>query len=234
MINVVCLKWGDKYGPEYVNRLYGMIGRNTTRPFRLWCFTERTSGIRSEVITHPLPYASSFEGWWNKVWLFSNELPIPKGEQIFYVDLDTLIVGNIDQIMTADNQPIIVLRDLLHGIAKTATEVGSGLMNWRHGDYEHVWTKFLKDPQGAIRRAHPHGDQWWVQYCVPARQYWQDLFPGQVVSFKVHCIPKGPPPTARIICYHGKPGIPDSASQGGVIMTKRYDPQAWVLDHWRE
>ena len=25
---VICMKWGSKYGPEYVNRLYGMVARH--------------------------------------------------------------------------------------------------------------------------------------------------------------------------------------------------------------
>jgi hypothetical protein len=33
---IVCVKWGTLYGPEYVNRLYAMVKRNITGPFRLW------------------------------------------------------------------------------------------------------------------------------------------------------------------------------------------------------
>jgi hypothetical protein len=29
--NVICMKWGTKYGPEYVNRLYAMVRRHLTR-----------------------------------------------------------------------------------------------------------------------------------------------------------------------------------------------------------
>ena len=32
VLNVVCLKWGTKYGPEYVNRLYRMVARHLHRP----------------------------------------------------------------------------------------------------------------------------------------------------------------------------------------------------------
>ena len=28
-VNVVCMKWGTRYGPEWVNRLYGMVRRNS-------------------------------------------------------------------------------------------------------------------------------------------------------------------------------------------------------------
>lgn len=233
MINIVCLKWGNKYGPEYVNRLYAMILRHTTRSFRFWCFTDDATGIRSEVTIAPLPHANEFAGWWNKVWLFSEELPLPAGSNIFYVDLDTLIVGDIDPILRSANRPMIVLKDFLHGIAKTAGEVGSGLMSWRHGDYTSIWTKFCANPQQVIRHASPHGDQWWVQRCVPARQYWQDLFPNQILSFKVHCL-NGLPDNARIICYHGVPGIPDSAARGGSVRGRSYQAQTWVMDHWRE
>ncbi|HAU58261.1 MAG TPA: glycosyltransferase, partial [Comamonadaceae bacterium] len=26
--HVICMKWGTKYGPEYVNRLYAMVRRH--------------------------------------------------------------------------------------------------------------------------------------------------------------------------------------------------------------
>lgn len=233
MINIVCLKWGDKYGPEYVNRLYAMIKRHTTRPFVFWCFTERPEHIHREIKTHALPRSGQLDSWWNKLWLFSEEIPISQGEPIFYVDLDTLIVNNIDHLLSAGNQPMVVLKDFLHGIAQTAGQVGSGLMSWRHGDYIHVWHKFIANPRRAIQQASPHGDQWWVEHCIPQRQYWQDLFPNQVLSFKVHCL-SGLPAAARVVCYHGKPSVLESATQSGRVGKYQYTAQQWVKDHWRE
>jgi Tfp pilus assembly protein PilF len=32
VLTVVCVKWGSKYGPEYVNRLYAMVDRHLARP----------------------------------------------------------------------------------------------------------------------------------------------------------------------------------------------------------
>ena len=46
---VICMKWGTKYGPEYVNRLYGMVSRHLHGAFRFVCFTDDTTGIRPEV-----------------------------------------------------------------------------------------------------------------------------------------------------------------------------------------
>lgn len=42
------MKWGTKYGPEYVNRLYAMR-RHLSGDFRFVCLTDSTEGIRSEV-----------------------------------------------------------------------------------------------------------------------------------------------------------------------------------------
>jgi hypothetical protein len=234
MINVVCLKWGKKYGPEYVNRLYSAVERNTTRPFRFWCFTEDSVGINSNIKVVPLQFADQLDSWWNKISLFSNDNGLPIGEQIVYIDLDTLIVDNIDQLLDVEIVPdLLVLRDFYHGIAKSAGQIGSGLMSWRHGQYDHVWQNFVEDPAAAIESVYPHGDQHWIESQISAWYCWQDLFPDSVVSFKMHC-QSGIPPGAKIICYHGVPSIPDSVTYSGRSWRYTITPQPWVLDYWRD
>lgn len=233
VVNVVCLKWGSKYGPEYVNRLYAGVKRNTTVNFKFWCFTDDATGIISEVNTVPLPYANQLDSWWNKLNLFSNDLPFDKDSTIFYIDLDTLIVNNIDNIISTDTQNLVVLRDFYHGVVKSATLVGSGLMMWKHGLYNHIWEKFMVDPEKHVADAKTYGDQWWIEKQVSDPIFWQDLYPEQVVSFKVHCR-KGLPNNARVICYHGRPSIPESINDTNVVGKLTIAPQPWVLKHWRD
>ena len=45
---ILCLKWGNRYGSDYVNRLYSMAKRNTSRPLRVVCFTDDPTGIRDQ------------------------------------------------------------------------------------------------------------------------------------------------------------------------------------------
>jgi hypothetical protein len=45
MLNVVCMKWGDKYGPEYVNKLYSMVRRHLHKEYRFICLTDTTIGF---------------------------------------------------------------------------------------------------------------------------------------------------------------------------------------------
>lgn len=234
MINVVCLKWGDKYGPEYVNRLYLAIKRNTTLDFQFWCLTENTHGILPAIKTLPLLFPDHLESWWNKISLFSSDNGLPLGEQIFYIDLDTLIVRNIDSLFKVALVPeIVVLRDFYQGLAKTAGMIGSGLMSWKHGNYDHIWEKFWKDPSAAIDSVSPHGDQAWIWSQLSSCRYWQVLCPGAVVSFKMHC-QQGIPPDAKIICYHGTPSIPESVTYQGRQWRWNLTPQPWVLDHWKD
>jgi hypothetical protein len=233
MINVVCLKWGTKYGPDYVNRLYYAVKRNSTVDFKFYCFTDDATGIIPEVITVPLPYADQLDSWWNKLHLFSREIPIIPGSYIFYIDLDTLIVDNIDILLTMRSRRLLVLRDFYHGVVKSANLVGSGLMMWRHGQYTQVWEKFIENPQKHIEKAGTYGDQWWIEKRVTDQIFWQDLFPDQVVSFKVHCR-KGLPLGAKIVCYHGRPSIPESITETNVIGKMTIAPQPWVQMHWRD
>lgn len=237
MINIICLKWGTKYGPEYVNRLYSMVRRHTTKDFRFFCLTDDAKDIRNEVSIVPLKFSDTLDSWWNKIWLFSQDLPVRKGEQIFYIDLDTVIVSNIDDLLTNEVPDIIVLRDFYQGIARTAGQIGSGLMSWQHGSYEEIWIEFIKDPRTAIQSVHPHGDQAWIERCIDAWYCWQDLFPGRVVSFKIDCA-NGLSQEASIICYHGRPSIPDSITQSMDHSTalKKWTTQAapWIEQHWRE
>ena len=60
--HILCMKWGTKYGPEYVNRLYAMVRRHLSGDFRFVCLTDDSTGIRSEVPVDA-PLAD-----WQRVW----------------------------------------------------------------------------------------------------------------------------------------------------------------------
>ncbi len=44
--HILCMKWGTKYGPEYVNRLYAMVRRHLQGDFNFVCLTDNAQGIR--------------------------------------------------------------------------------------------------------------------------------------------------------------------------------------------
>ena len=55
MLTVVCVKWGSKYGAEYVNRLAAGVQRNLTLKHRIVCFTDDREGIDEGIDIATLP-----------------------------------------------------------------------------------------------------------------------------------------------------------------------------------
>ena len=49
LIKFICLKWGTKYGPEYVNRLCESIRRSYHKPHRFLCYTDDPTQLRPQV-----------------------------------------------------------------------------------------------------------------------------------------------------------------------------------------
>ena len=96
MKNFVCVCWGDKYPFEYVQKLYNMVQRNTTVEHKFIVFTDNVSmhGKLSPEIEIRKFFHHDYEGWWNKLQLFSPEADLV-GENL-YMDLDVVILENID------------------------------------------------------------------------------------------------------------------------------------------
>ena len=51
MIKFFCFKWGDKYGPEYVNRLRNSVKKYYQDPFVFTCVTDDVTGIDDGIET---------------------------------------------------------------------------------------------------------------------------------------------------------------------------------------
>lgn len=49
ILNIYCFKWGTKYGPEYVNRLFRSVQIHCQTPFKFHCITDNSTGIRAEI-----------------------------------------------------------------------------------------------------------------------------------------------------------------------------------------
>ncbi len=48
-MDVVCLKWGDKFNHEHVNKLYHMVCKNLDCDFNFICYTENSNDIDSNI-----------------------------------------------------------------------------------------------------------------------------------------------------------------------------------------
>ncbi len=207
-----CVKAGTAYGPEYVNNLAQMIARNITQDFKLYCLTDDPQGLDERIDVIPLP--DDLEKWWGKLYLFKPGL-FPKGERICFFDLDTVILGNLDEILTYDG-PFATLIDFYWPHL-----LGPAMMLWKAGENTKVWDEWVAQEKPR----HPMGDLWWINTLDDGKfankaDRLQWLFPYQFVSFKVHCNPN-PHELAKVVIFHGHPK-PSDIAQGH-----------WVRNAWR-
>lgn len=191
MLTIACvLRLSKDYDIAYVHELHEAIETHVHEPYDFVCLTDapiRTNRIKLE---HDWP------GWWAKMEVF--KLPGP----VLYIDLDTMPVADLTEITgQAFKNRFTVLRDFYN-----QTRIATGLMAW-NGDMSSLYENFARDPEKYIRgKQLGRGDQWPVEDNTVACHFWQDVVPGQVVSFKADCLPKGEVPKgARIVCFHGRP-----------------------------
>lgn len=195
MLNICCVKTGTKYGPEYVNILCDMVQRNLPEgtPGRFICFTDDREGISDGIEVRDVPplYA---DGWWAKLYLFSSA-HFELDEHILYIDLDTVITGPLDKLLTYDGD-FAILRDPFDpGI------MNSGVMMWKNGALTEVWCQWLRDGKPRFEG----GDQEWIQRCVPRADLLQELYPKKFFSFKKDCFNGLPPRESMVVYFHGEP-----------------------------
>lgn len=230
---IICVKWGTKYGPEYVNRLYGMVSRNITGPFRFVCISDRTDGLRPEVEYLPLPelgvpHPQRTFGQWKKVVLWGREVPGLTGVALF-VDLDSVIVGNLDGYFEFGSpDDVIVARNW----AKPFKKLGqTSVFRFPVGKNPHILDNFRADPQGVADRF--HFEQHYITHSVTGGvKFW----PGPWTRhFRLHCmrmfplryfLPARIPAGAKIVTFPGGPN-PDDVQLGRWTPGAPAHPTRW-------
>ena len=88
---ILCVKWGDKYGNEYVEKLKEQVENNCSVPFN-YCLTDKPT--QSYDIQLPTIWDAYENGkfWaYRKLYMFDERVADIKGEQFLYLDLDVII-----------------------------------------------------------------------------------------------------------------------------------------------
>ena len=238
-VNIICMKWGQKYGADYANRLYRMVKRNLTLNFRFVCFTDDNSGLEAGIEAMPLPSLDLPEGaperGWNKLSTFEPDLAGLSGETLF-LDLDVVIVGNIDDLFTIPGD-FLIIRDKKF---KHRLIGNSSVYRFRIGEHPEVLSYFQENfakVQNSYRN-----EQAYLSDQINQKNklsFWPEDW---CISFKYNCVSPWPiayfkdpqlPPTAKILIFHGFP-LPEHAIEG--VTHKWYRPIRpcpWLADYWK-
>jgi hypothetical protein len=237
---ILCMKWGTKYGPEYVNRLYAMVRRHLRGEFKFVCLTDRSEGIRSEVHCLPIPDLALPEGLpergWKKLTTFEADLHGLRGTALF-LDLDVVIVDAIDPFFELPGA-FLIIHDWKRPWRVTGNssayrfELGAHpdvLANFRT-THEQVRASFRNEQAFLSDHLHRQGKlaYWPADWCA---------------SWKYHCVPRFPlnylkppavPKGARILVFHGVVNPPDALAGRNNGNWRAARPAPWIAEHWRE
>ena len=230
-LHVVCYRWGEKYGVEYVNILRGMVKRGLSVPHTFHCITDSREGLDPAIVAHDLP-DYGIEGIWRKLMTFESDFLGLNGEYVVSIDLDVVIVGSLDFVAEHPEHDFVIARNW-GKIKNNVGARGSGsLYRLKVGSCSHVWERFIENPAAAIHSYHGKnlmvGEQNWLNANFKEFVYFPD---GKVVSFKRHCKAKGHtffgklgdilglstanigvarvPDGASMVSFHGDPLPPD-------------------------
>ena len=250
-VNVVCMKWGDRYPALFVNRLHAMVKRNTSWDVRFVCFTDDPSGIRPAIECQPLPrfdYDPALGKYWPKLALMSRELGGLSGMTLF-LDLDLVVLENIDDFFTHPGRFLIIRewKDPHLGYGN------SSVVRFFVGQESNVIDRFHATPAREIVSKYASKEQNFLTKAVEEVTFWP---PQWVPAFNLACLPANRvqrffstparPKEGKILVFYGSI-TPGSALLGqherrkrvGVgglwrPTRRRFAPARWIGDYWTE
>lgn len=247
-VNVLCMKWGEKYDVGYVNRLYRMVKRNITLPFRFVCVTEIADGLDADVDVMPLPDFNEAPPKalkkclaWRKLGIFDSDSYDIRGKVLF-LDLDVVIVDNIDCFFTFSEK--LAMPENWSQPGRTIGQ--ASVICYEMGQHVELLERWRRD-QASVYESY-ETEQVYIPRALGKDNF--EWFPVEWVrSFKDHCMPGGIlnsfleptkiPMGAKIIAFHGNPNPPDALRGvwGAPVpwykkWYKTVKPTKWIADYW--
>ena len=219
-MDCACVIHGNKYDWCYVERLYNMVKRHSTRPIRFHVFTEPDRPVPDPMIKHVLNdwpgIAGPKKSWWYKMQMFE---PGRISGRLLYFDLDTVIVDNIDWIQDLDTRYFWSIRDFRHLWRPSWKGMNSSVMLWDTTRFGWVWKEFQKNDVKTQARLF-HGDQDFLNSVLTEQDLkfideslikswrWQIKDGGMDMKTRVYRRPDAGSvllPGVKILIFHGSP-----------------------------
>lgn len=247
-VNIICIKWGERYEASYVNKLLAGVQRHLTRPFIFHCCTDDPTGLDPEVKIIPFPENPGIKRWWPhvlvKLFTTKNGFGDLVGPTLF-LDLDVIIVDNIDCLFEFKVGENCIIHNWVNWRKRLLGRIphvgNSSVYRFDAGPKsDYIFQTFLKEMERAEDISIFNTEQAFLTYAMQDVNWWPKEW---IQSYKWNCRPifpinllKAPqlPIGCKILVFHGRPD-PDEAIQGYKGKKPHHHMKAapWILDHWK-
>ena len=251
--NIVCIKWGTLFGPEYVNRLYSGVRRNLDADIRFLCMTENSVGIHPDIEVLDLPIEPFLEpmnaalavanrqGAMRKTSLFKPGL-IPDLEgPILGFDLDVVVTGSLNEIWQMPGDKIAMRHDWIEARKGRPTGHGS-VFRFDPAQHGYLYEDLAKNPYAEVEKARGSEQRYTSHKAMNNGDF--AYIPNELVlSFKHDCLDLPPmnylrqprlPENARVVCFHGRPKMPEVLVGYRGSLLRWSLACDWLKEHWIE
>lgn len=197
MVTIASLLWGDwchPHGVEYVYKLRDRIAQHMTVPHKFVCLSDRDiPGVET------IRFEPRFKWNLNKMHLYKPDIGLEG--RVLAFDLDIVPIGNLDGFAEYDGRFAVCesFNPNMKGLA------GGSIMGFEAGTLDFLWNDLVACPGKWHDRTAGSERLYYRRHGgLNGMDFWQDLLPGQIASFKRHC-QEGVPNGTRAIVFHGKP-----------------------------
>jgi hypothetical protein len=206
-------KWSQCYSPEWVDKLYRGIRRNYHGRFRFVCFTDKPYDFAEPEIEQVALL------WPELQWMTLLEPFRLSADRMLVMGLDTVITGDLSDIASY-NGHIALCRD-----PSQPSRSCNAIVSVSRAASELLWHMFADRPEHWTAKCQYNGypsEMLFLRDAVIDPDFFDDMCPGQVLSYKAHVCANHDSSNARVVYFHGSPKPPHLAPQ-----------HQWVVDAWR-
>ena len=165
---ILCVKWGDKYGNEYVEKLKEQVENNCSVPFNFYCLTDKPT--QSYDIQLPTIWDAYENGqfWaYRKLYMFNERVANIKGDQFLYLDLDVIIQKDLKYFFEINIERPYIVKGWWNDVevckknyAKFQSPmVNSSVIRWNRAQLQKVY-KHINDNLDVIFFTYPTIDNY--------------------------------------------------------------------------
>lgn len=217
--NLVVVKWGTYYGPEYVINLYNAAKKHMDEDFTFHVFTDDSTLLPQRLgwVFHRLPdwKLKKENAWWYKMEMFNPASQLV-GRNV-YLDLDVVIVGDISPLWTHGKDRFTICQDFNRVFIPRFAGVNSSVMAWTTDTQRKMYEKFKAEFSSTL--ATHRGDQDYIGSYHSDPTFWPvkwvqsykwEIWRGGIKNrtqntYELEDQKSIIPADCKVIAFHGKP-----------------------------